>query len=51
MRFTWTNVTERGILVLEFWCGRAIAFVNFTRWIVFGMSVIFRRTDFGGVMS
>ena len=31
------------------WC--AIAFVNFTRWIGFGMSVPFRRIDFGGVMS
>ena len=30
---------------------RAIAFVNFTRWIGFGMSVHFRRIDFGGVMS
>ena len=30
---------------------RAIAFVNFTRWIGFGMSVPFRRIDFGGVMS
>ena len=30
---------------------RAIAFLNFTRWIVFGMSVLFRRIDFGGVMS
>ena len=30
---------------------RAIAFVNFTRWIGFGMSVLFRRIDFGGVMS
>ena len=30
---------------------RAIAFVNFTRWIGFGMSVLFRREDFGGVMS
>ena len=30
---------------------RAIAFLNLTRWIVFGMSVLFRRIDFGGVMS
>ena len=30
---------------------RAIAFVNFTRWIGFRMSVHFRRIDFGGVMS
>ena len=30
---------------------RAIAFVNFTRWIAFGMSVPFRRRDFGGFMS
>ena len=30
---------------------RAKAFLNFTRWIVFGMSVLFRRIDFGGVMS
>ena len=30
---------------------RAIAFVNFTRWIGFRISVLFRRMDFGGVMS
>ena len=30
---------------------RATAFVNVTRWIGFGMSVLFRRIDFGGVMS
>ena len=30
---------------------RAMAFVNFTRWIGLGMSVPFRRIDFGGVMS
>ena len=30
---------------------RAIAFVNFTRWIGLRMSVLFRRIDFGGVMS
>ena len=30
---------------------RAIAFVNFTRWIGFRMSVPFRRIDFDGVMS
>ena len=30
---------------------RAIAFVNFTRWIGLGMSVLFRRIDFGDVMS
>ena len=30
---------------------RAIAFVNFTRWIGFRMSVHFRRIDFGGFMS
>ena len=36
---------------LEFWCDVAIAFVDFTRWIGFGMSVHFRRIDFGGVMS
>ena len=30
---------------------RAIAFVNFTRWIGFRMSVHFQRIDFGGVMS
>ena len=29
----------------------ALAFVNFTRWIGFGMSVLFRRMDFGGFMS
>ena len=29
----------------------AIAFVNFTRWIGLCMSVLFRRIDFGGVMS
>ena len=52
MRSTWTNVTERGILFgLEFWYGVQIAFVNFTRWIGFGMSELFRRIDFGGVMS
>ena len=32
----------------DFW--RAIAFVNFTCWMGFGMSVPFRRIDFGGVM-
>ena len=31
--------------------GRAVVFVNFTRWIGFGMSVPFRRIDFGGFMS
>ena len=36
---------------LEFLVRRAIAFVNFTRWIGFRMSVHFRRIDFGGVMS
>ena len=35
---------------LEFWYDVQIAFVNFTRWIGFGMSVLFRRIDFGGVM-
>ena len=30
---------------------RAIAFVNFTRWIVFCMSELFRKIDFGGLMS
>ena len=30
---------------------RAIVFVNFTRWIGFCMSVLFRRIDLGGVMS
>ena len=49
-RFTWTNVTER-----RFWprivVWRAIAFLNFTRWIGLGMSVLFRRIDFGGFMS
>ena len=30
---------------------RAIAFVNFTRWIGFYMFVLFRRIDIGGVMS
>ena len=38
-----------------FWCRilvwRAIAFVNFTRSIGLGMSVPFRRIDFGGFMS
>ena len=30
---------------------RAIAFVNFTRWISFRMSELFRKIDFGGFMS
>ena len=30
---------------------RATAFVNFTRWIGFCMSELFRRVDFGGFMS
>ena len=33
MRFTWANVTERGILVSNFSVTWTIAFVNFTRWI------------------
>ena len=40
---------EAGPQILERW--RAIAFVNFTRWIGLSMSVLFRRKDFGGVMS
>ena len=36
---------------LEFWYDVQIALVNFTRWIGFGMSVLFRRIDFGGGMS
>ena len=47
MKFTWAAKD----FCLEFWCGRAIAFVIFTRWIGFGMSVHFPRIDFGGVMS
>ena len=45
--FTWTkNIRPRGFGHL-----RAKAFVNLTRWIGFGMSVHFRRIDFGGFMS
>ena len=33
---------------LEFQCDAQIAFVNLTRWIGFGMFVLFRRIDFGG---
>ena len=43
-------ISERRILVSNFGV-RAIPFVNFTRWIGFGMSVPFRRIDFGDVMS
>ena len=38
MRFTWANISERRILS-RILVSRAIAFVNFTRWIGFGMSV------------
>ena len=43
--------SERRILVSNFSVTRAIAFVNFTRCIGLGMSVPFRRMDFGDVMS
>ena len=33
------------------WVWRAVAFVNFTRWIGFCMSELFQRIDFGGFMS
>ena len=36
---------------LEFRCDVQIASENFTRWIGLGMSLHFRRIDFGGVMS
>ena len=51
MRFTWATISERRILVSNFSVTRAIASVNFTRWIGFRMSVHFRRIDFGVVMS
>ena len=46
MRFAWANISERRILAL-----RAIAFVNFKRWIGFCTSELFRKIDFGGSMS
>ena len=51
MRFTWANITERKDFGLEFWVWRAIAFMNFTRWIGFCMSELLRKIDFGGFMS
>ena len=33
------------------WVWHAIAFVNFTRWIGFRVSELFRKIDFGGFMS
>ena len=52
MRFTWTNVTQRRILVSNFGmtCNSLCEFSH-AGLAGLGMSVPFRRIDFGGVMS
>ena len=50
MRFTWANIRAKDS-GLDFLAWRAVAFVNFTRWIGFCMSGLFRKIDFGGFMS
>ena len=50
MRFTWTNVADRGILVSNLSMTRNSLFELHTLdWLY--MSVHFRRIDFGGIMS
>ena len=50
MRFTWQTIPSEGFWSrMSVW--RAMAFVNVTRWIGLCMSMLFRRIDFGGVMS
>ena len=51
MRFTWANIYPSEAFWSRILVWRAIAFVNFTRWIGLCMFVLFKSMDFGGFMS